>query len=403
MNSMQMRLLSLSLLSLSVLGLEAKQLKVPGPNKLYPLEPYHNLQEIEIPDEENEPIFFILVHGTFSSESDSSDPKNLFFGEQEFIEKVPKDFFGEGKNPEKAPIRFAFRWSGNWSDDARIKGGKKLAETIRELYAQFPEAWIICAGHSHGGNVMNVASRYLDENNKMDYAIQLATPVLTYNTKKDIFDPKSEYYPNSKAIDTLMIFYSNQDFVQSGGAGNAAYKRRYAPIEDIDLYNVRMRKIRGLDDLHVHMHDEVVGEKILQLCNKIKKTYRKNKNLICDITPAARREKFFADLTAGHKAELLRLITQEELFELPLVSIKPYERPSSGVVASTKAYFQGKPTDSFWPDWTNKSLEEKAASDKDAAIFKKLFGFPMDKKLTTLERTTATLDEYRKEAKRRLS
>lgn len=403
MKGIQYSLLSAMMLLSTFSEAEAKKLKVPGPNKLYALEPYHNLQEIEIPDEENEPIFYILIHGTFSSESDSNDPKNLFFGEEEFIEKVPKDFFGEGSNQEKAPIRFAFRWSGNWSDDARIKGGKKLAETIKELYAQFPKAWIICAGHSHGGNVMNVASRHLDENNKMDYVIQLATPVLTYNTKKDIFDPKSEYYPNSKAIDTLMIFYSDQDFVQSGGAGNSAYKRRYAPIEDIDLYNVRMRKIRGIDDLHVHMHDEVVGEKILQLCDKIKKTYRNNKNLICDITPATRREKFFSDLTAGHKGEILRLISKEEMLELPLVSIKPYKAPSSGVVASTKAYFQGRPTDSFWPDWTDKYPEERAASDKDAAIFKKLFGFPMDKKLTTLERTKVTLDEYRKEAKRRLS
>jgi hypothetical protein len=402
MKGMQYRLLAAALVLGSFWGLEAKILKVPGPNKLYALAPYHDAQEIEIPDEDNEPIFFILIHGTFSSESDSSDPKNIYFGETEFTETVPKDFFGEGKNPEKDPIRFAYRWSGNWSDDAREKGGKKLAETIRELYAQFPDAWVICAGHSHGGNVMNVASRHLDEKNTMDYVIQLATPVLTYNSKKEMFDPSSKYYPNNKAIDTLMIFYSDQDFVQPGGAGNSAYKRRYAPIPGIDLYNVRMRKIRGMDDLHVHMHDEVVGDKILQLCNKIKNTYKNDKNLICDITPAARRQKMFDELTAGQKAELMKLISMDELLERPLVCIKPYKGKKSGLIASARSYFQGKPTDSFWPDWTNKYPDEKAESDEDAAIFKKLFGFSMDKQLSDLERAKMTAGEYAKEAKRRL-
>src|SRR5271163_2088015 len=125
MNSMQCRLLSAVLVLGCFWGLEAKKLKVPGPNKLYALAPYHDFPEVDIPDDDKEPIFYILIHGTFSSESDSNDPKNLYFGEAEFTEKVPKDFFGPNTNPEKAPIRFAYRWSGNWSDDAREKGGKK--------------------------------------------------------------------------------------------------------------------------------------------------------------------------------------------------------------------------------------------------------------------------------------
>lgn len=399
MKGMQNRILPAILLLGSYWALEAKTLKVPGPNKLYPLAPYHNLQEIEINDEE--PIFYILIHGTFSSESDSKDPSNLFWGEAEFTEKVPKDFFGEGKNPEKEPIRFAFRWSGNWSDDARIKGGKKLAESIRELYQEFPNAWVICLGHSHGGNVINVASKHLDEKNTMDFVIQLATPVLTYNSKKDSFDPNSKYYPNSKAIDTLMIFYSNQDFVQSGGAGDSAYKRRYAPIADIDLYNIRMRKYRGLDDLHIYMHDDVVGKKILQLCSKIKKNYKGNKNLICDITPADRRRKFIEALKAGPRAELLKLISLDEALETPLVCIKPYEAKKSGVWQGVKSQFQGKPTDSFWPDWTGKYPEEQALSNKDAVIFRHIFGFRMNEKLSDIERAKMAAEQYTKELQRK--
>ena len=278
-----------------------------------------------------------------------------------------------------------------------------LAETIKELYKEFPNAWVICAGHSHGGNVMNVASQHLDDKNKMDFSIQLATPVMCYNSKKDVYDNTSGHLPNSKAIDTLMIFYSEQDFVQSGGAGTSAYKRRYAPVPGIDLYNVRMRKIRGLDDLHVHMHDEVVGGKILQLCDKIKKTYKNNKNLICDITPAARRQKLFNDLSAKSKEELLKLISMDQMLEVPLVAIKPYKGEKSGIVASVTAVFQGKPTDSFWSDWTNKYPAEEAESNKDANIFKKLFQFSIDKKLSTVERAQMAAEEYTKEVKRRVS
>ena len=367
--------------------LDAKELTVPAPNKFYSLRPKHDTKTLEIND--GEPIFYILVHGTFSSETDSKDPEMIYWGEDEFIEKVPKDFFGPNTNPEKEPIRFSFRWSGNMSDDARKKGGQKLAESIRQLYDAFPEAYVICLGHSHGGNVMNVASQALDDKHMIDYAIQLATPVMCYNDKQEKFDNATGYYPNSKAIDTLMIFYSEQDFVQTGGAGQVNFKRRYAPISGIDLYNVRMRKIRGIDDLHVHMHDDIIGGKILKLCQKIKTTYKGNKNLIADITPAERRRKFAEERKVS--------VTPAEL-EMPLVSIKPY---SAGKKSTIKGMLQGKSTDSFWPDWTGKYPEEIAASNQDAALFEKIFGFSIDKRLSDVERGVQAAKEMTKEAKRR--
>jgi hypothetical protein len=379
---------------------ESKTLTVPSPNKFYGTNPYHGAKTIEIND--NEPIFLVMVHGTFSSETDSADPEMLYWGEDEFIEKVPKNFFGPNTNPEKTPIRLTFRWSGNLSDDARKKGGKKLGESIAELYAQFPNAYVICAGHSHGGNVINVASQYLNEKQTIDLVIQLATPVLAYNAKKDTFDNATGYYPNSKAIDTLMIFYSEHDFVQSGGASNSSFKRRYAPIAGIDLYNVRLRKLRGVDDLHVHMHDDVIGKKILQLCHKIKSVYKGNKNLIADITPAPRREKFIQERKASFPG-----MNINEILELPLVCIQPYKGEVSkgflnSIKSTAKQTFQGRPTDSFWPNWTGKYPSEIEASNKDARIFKDIFGFSMDEKLTPAQRLMSTADEMRKEAGRRL-
>jgi|GEM_PF-6657611 hypothetical protein len=387
MQCMRYRIFSALLLLGNFWSLTAKELTVPSPNKFYGLKPYHDSAKIEIADEE--PIFYILVHGTFSSETDSKDPEMIYWGEDEFIENVPKDFFGPNTNPEKAPIRVSFRWSGNMSDDARKKGGKKLAEAIRQLYDAFPNAYVICCGHSHGGNVMNVASQDLDDKHTIDFAIQLATPVMCYNEKKEVFDNTSGYYPNSKAINTLMIFYSEYDFVQTGGAGQVNFKRRYAPIPGIDLYNVRMRKLRGKDDLHVHMHDDVIGRKILQLCNKIKQTYKGNKNLIADITPAERRRKSAEERKVS--------VTPAEL-EMPLVSIKPYSGKKKSTV---KAMFQGISTDALWPDWTGKYPAEIAASNIDAAIFEKIFGFSIDQRLSDVDRSIDAGKQIAKEAKRR--
>jgi hypothetical protein len=109
----------------------------------------------------------------------------------------------------------------------------------------------------------------------------------------------------------------------------------------------------------------------------------------------------FDDLKVGQKTELLRLIPMDQLLERPLVCIKPYKGNKSGIIASAKSYFQGKPTDSFWPDWTDKYPAEKAASDQDANIFNRLFGFPMDAELSDLERANEAVKQYAKEGKRR--
>lgn len=387
-----------AIIILGILGISARELRATElivPDRFFAQMPNHGVKSFAVTDEQ--PIFYILVHGTFSEAGESPDPKQLYWGESEFVEKVPKDFFGLNSNPEKEPIRFAFGWSGKMDDDARKKGGKLLADGIKVLKKAFPKSRIICLGHSHGGNVINVASQTLNSQ-AIDYVIQLATPVLCYNEKAKTFDNKSGYYPDSKGMANLMLFYSDQDFVQSGGAGLVSFKRRYAPIKNIDLYNVRMRKDRGIDDLHIYMHDRVVGTKILQLCQQIKKIYKYNKNLIADITSADRRQKFIDDIKPEKRKALFAGLKIADIIQMPLVSIKPYVNEKSKL----SKMVTGKSTDSFWPDLTGKYPEEDKYSEESAKIFKNIFGFPIFQDLSIIERTAGTAKAIGKEGQRQI-
>lgn len=372
------------------------------PPSFYALRPFRKFETIDISDDE--PIFYILVHGTFSAEDDTPVPERNFWGEAEFIERVPRDFFGEGSNFEKAPFRFAFGWSGAWDDNKRKKDGEKFAAGIRYFKRMFPKSRIICLGHSHGGNILNAASQHLKSDDAMDYVIELATPVLTYNAKKEQFDKSSGYYPNANGIGTLMLFYSEMDFVQSLGAGHTSYKRRFGPIAGIDLYNVRLRKLRGKDDLHIRMHDRVIGKKILSLCDTIKKKYRRNKNLIADITAADRRKKTIDALSPKQRKKLSDDLqsynrTMDMLLEQPLIAIKPY----SGSKSSMSKWFTGESTDAFWTDWNGKSLEEEKRSKEDATLFKDIFGFDIDSQLSLAERSARAVYGAGKEFKRSMN
>jgi hypothetical protein len=352
-------------------GEPAKPMTLTVPQDFYALRPYHGVKQIQITDDA--PIFYILVHGTFhSAEDNTPQAEEHYWGEKEFTEDIPKDFFGPGSNDGKAPIRLTFGWSGGWNDQARKEGGAMLAKGISYLKTTFPHSRVICVGHSHGGNVINVASKQLKPDTAIDCAINLATPVISYNTDKDRFDDKTGYYPSADGMRTLISFYSERDFVQSMGAGASAYKRRYAPIPGIDVYNVRLRKLKGEDDAHSKMRDAITGAKILQLCHKIKQIYKGNKNLIADITPDANSKI--------------------------LVSIKPYKPNKSEV----DKVFKGKATDSFWPDWTGKNPDEIKASEADALVFKKRFGFPIDKRSTDLERATFAVQYAGEKAQHRI-
>lgn len=291
------------------------------------------------------PVFYILTHGTFASRISSRT--GHAWGEREFTEQIPQGFFEDERYNEQAPIRLVFGWSGQVNDAARKEGGKLLASGINNIIEQVPQAKIIVLGHSHGGNIINVASQYVAQ--PIDVVIQLATPILAYNHRQEQFDNERGYLPEK--INKLFLYFSMNDFVQSIAAGHAYFKRRYAPIEGIDIYNVRLL-VNGNDPLHINMHDKTIGKEILALSNKIQHTYKHNKNLIANIIDK--------DFLQNKK-------TNSNLRDADaIICIQPYS-PTCGDI------FTGKSTDKFWPDWTLLSNHENRLNEQQNAIFKQEF------------------------------
>lgn len=90
----------------------------------------------------------ILVHGTFAANATWCNPRGKFFQE---LENQARQF-----NQTIVP----FTWSGNPKHIDIIQGSENLVKLI----ASYPKnEEIILIGHSHGGNVINFASRLLND------------------------------------------------------------------------------------------------------------------------------------------------------------------------------------------------------------------------------------------------
>lgn len=313
------------------------------------------------------PVFYILTHGTFSSHR--SRRSGRAWGETEFVEQIPQGFFEDKRYNEQQPIRLVFGWSGQAYDVSRKEGGRALAEGINHILQEVPHAKIIVLGHSHGGNVINVASQYVSK--PIDVVIQLATPILCYNYSLEKFDNTRGYAPEK--IKQLYLYYSMNDFVQCVGAGHANFKRRYAPVDGIDLYNIRLL-VNGHDPLHIHMHNNTIGKEILTLSNKIQHLYTVNKNLIANIV-----DKDYLQ----QEQENIALRNADGA-----VCIRPYNPQTTGI-------FTGKSTDQFWPEWNNLSEQENAFSQEQNAYFKQAYTKDIWHVCSKRERLYNIIDEIR--------
>ena len=96
----------------------------------------------------NVQAIIILVHGTFAVSAEWSRPGG------EFYENF--DYHAKRLNQKLIP----FAWSGKLSDAARVQGGRALAKVVLSYP---PHEKIIIIGHSHGGNVINLASQILSD------------------------------------------------------------------------------------------------------------------------------------------------------------------------------------------------------------------------------------------------
>lgn len=298
------------------------------------------------------PVFLILIHGTFST-ADSFLNTIVFNNDL-----IPTGFFRDNAYDTTAPIRLSFEWSGENSDSARIQGGKKLAQGLNDIMQQCQQqnlqpATIIIA-HSHGGNVVAVASNTVTQ--PIDCAIFLATPVLRYDQNKKMGNETDLYLP--KKINNLFLFYSTLDIVQTSGALSNDFKRRYGPIQGINLYNTALL-INGQEPGH-SLYTQLMNDHILELCTKIKNTYTKNKNLVANIAP------------------------QNQAVD-KIIAIKKYEPEATNP-------FTGTSTDSLWPNWENFSysaseVDEDKASDDARMLFNNFYKFEFTDTMPFIDRS----------------
>lgn len=242
-----------------------------GPFALYPEKELgiRNLS-IYVPDNyvlDKKPIVIFIIHGTFAAgsfeyyKSDQAFYKNII----DFSEKLSK------KN--SVPIELiSFRWSGHNNSKARQNAGLFLASIFNNFYSGYK---IYTIAHSHGCNVVNNASRLL-QNVKIDHAIHIACPV------RDVAEEK--FRPEN--FNRLVQFYSNSDLVGALGAFTTKYItnlkiRKVSQQENKEVYNIRTL-IDGSDPGHSNFKDYIVyflGE-ILAIVDNI---YEFNHDLIINI------------------------------------------------------------------------------------------------------------------------
>lgn len=286
------------------------------------------------------PVFYILIHGTFSQAEKFT--KDLIYDDKSIYEKIPGMLFSDMHYNNQFPLRIAFNWSGKLSDKDRQEGGIRLANGLNSLYEQCENQGIIpkfiLVSHSHGGNVVSLASRRVRY--PIDIAIMLGTPIMRFHKSalNDTFN--DNYLP--KNIKQLFLFYSMKDFIQSGGAALNKFSRRFGPLDGIDLYNIHVL-IDGSDPLHIDLHNQFIDSKLLALVELIHNTFKKNKNLVVNISDNPESEN--------------------------LVAIKNYDTSESSI---------GNKTDQFWPNWTEftyqeNETDEAALSKKAQDVFKLVY------------------------------
>lgn len=299
------------------------------------------------------PVFLVTIHGTFSSSQQLLKAVVLSH------EKIPSNFFEDSRYNNVTPVRLTFDWNGTLSDSARIAAGKQLAHGINQIAQQCAQQQVIpkfiLVAHSHGGNLVAVASHFVSK--PIDYAIIIGTPVLhsdqniKYNNDKDLYLPR--------AIKQLFLFYSMQDFIQTVGAGTTDFKRRFGPINGIDLYNVRLL-FDGKEALHIDLYNQLVDDHILALCAHIKAMYPKNKNLVANIAPT--------NPMVDNLVAIRTYYTQK---------LNPYT---------------GQATDALWPNWQAFTYDadkpdEAALSNKARELFKQVYGKEFTDTAPLLDRT----------------
>jgi pimeloyl-ACP methyl ester carboxylesterase len=135
---------------------------------------------------------YILVHGTWGSASTWHKPHSLFWQALR-------------KNCDHNARIVSFAWSGSNSDSARHAAAQELAA----LLLSYPSnVTITVIAHSHGGNVVLLASQYMHKkfghsHKPIQRLFLLGTPIAC-----------SFYEPNFAVINVVYNFFSWADIIQ---------------------------------------------------------------------------------------------------------------------------------------------------------------------------------------------
>jgi hypothetical protein len=174
---------------------------------------------------------FILIHGTWGADCSWYVPEGDFF-------KALEETVCE-KNSCVVP----FRWSGGCGHESRVKAAQNLVKLIK-TYDENTSIFIIA--HSHGGNVVNLASHMLAQEEDNKHCIRalftLGTPVM------------SNYLPNMKIIQYLYNLFSFEDLIQTV----LGLSVREFP-EHKRIANLRVL-INGKQPDHAGLHHPAVGK-----------------------------------------------------------------------------------------------------------------------------------------------
>lgn len=144
----------------------------------------------------------LWIHGTFAH-------KGKAYTNQEHDEfKAVKNFVeSQAKIDGAIDHLINYAWSGHLSDEDREHGGLQLANFLNTFGKNYQKITVIA--HSHGCNVVNIASHTLKPGIKIDKAIYFAGPVR--EDEKDIYKP-------TEKIRKIYNFYSTNDPVQLVGS-----------------------------------------------------------------------------------------------------------------------------------------------------------------------------------------
>lgn len=134
---------------------------------------------------------FIIIHGTWSANSDWYAPGGDFF---DTLEK---------STPNDTAI-VPFRWNGNNNHFERIKAAHSLVKLI-QTYDQ-ATTYVYIIAHSHGGNIATLASQILAQDSENNHRVEILYTLGTPTCK--------EYAPNMNVIGYLYNLFSFEDLIQ---------------------------------------------------------------------------------------------------------------------------------------------------------------------------------------------